>query len=280
MPFLSKKEVINLKLNCIPLQDLKILARRLGNLEQSSASEIIKELVGNQQNEELIDKFIKDKYTEKAAERKLLISDDELKNELMKVRTFSWGVVQGQLDQKVQSEYVRKIVRYEDLLENVRAKLHNDITNYVICTWYNHWTTVLIEDHISQHPKVIPTIKNIKGVDIFFDGQPFDLKVTYPKEYISKYGIDKVLNSPQDLAIWMYEHQGAQRFGADNRLFVIVLDKNDPEKSWELKRDFDLVYKRIDNFFDREVISKDDEIVFTYNKRTYTSVAKVLLITK
>jgi len=280
MPFLSKKEVINLKLNCIPLQDLKILARRLGNLEQSSASEIIKELVGNQQNEELIDKFIKDKHTEKAAERKLLISDDELKNELMKVRTFSWGVVQGQLEQKVQSEYVRKIVRYEDLLENVRAKLHNDITNYVICTWYNHWTTVLIEDHISQHPKVIPTIKNIKGVDIFFDGQPFDLKVTYPKEYISKYGIDKVLNSPQDLAIWMYEHQGAQRFGADNRLFVIVLDKNDPEKSWELKRDFDLVYKRIDNFFDREVISKDDEIVFTYNKRTYTSVAKVLLITK
>ncbi|HOV92528.1 MAG TPA: hypothetical protein PLC04_05585 [Candidatus Kapabacteria bacterium] len=27
-------------------------------------------------------------------------------------------------------------------------------------------------------------------------------------------------------------------------------------------------------------ISKDDEIVFTYSKRTYTAVSKVLLITK
>ncbi|HOJ40596.1 MAG TPA: hypothetical protein PK644_09070 [bacterium] len=95
----------------------------------------------------------------------------------MKVETFSWGVVQGQLDQKIQVEYVRRIVRYEDLLSNVRAKLHDDVTNYVICTWFNHWTTVLIEEHISTHKKVIPTIKNIKGIDIFFDGQPFDLKV-------------------------------------------------------------------------------------------------------
>lgn len=78
----------------------------------------------------------------------------------------------------------------------------------------------------------------------------------------------------------MYDHQGSQRFGADNRLFVIVLDNDDPDKSWELKRDFDLINKRIDDFFNNERISKDDEIVFTYSKRTYTAVSKVLLITK
>lgn len=280
MPFLSQKEVLNLKLSCIPLQDLRILARSLGNIELRSAFEIIKKLIEIQEDDEIIDTFIKEKYKEKTEARQLLISDTDLKYELMKVQTFSWGVVQGQLDQKIQSEYVRKIVRYDDLFKNVKAKLHNDITNYVVCSWYNHWTTVLIEDHISQHPKVIPTIKNIKGIDIFFDGQPFDLKVTYPKEYITKYGIDKILTNPQHLAIWMYEHQGSQRFGADNRLFVIVLDKNDPDKSWELKRDFDLVNKKIDDFFNNERISKDDEIVFTYNKRTYTTVSKVLLITK
>jgi len=38
---------------------------------------------------------------------------------------------------------------------------------------------VLIEEYISTHPKVIPTIKNIKGIDIFFNDQPFDLKITY-----------------------------------------------------------------------------------------------------
>jgi len=95
----------------------------------------------------------------------------------------------------------------------------NGDTIYVICTWYNHWTTVLIEEHISTHPKVIPTIKNIKGIDIFFDGQPFDLKITYlPRGYEP---IDVVRNS-SDLAIWMYENQGAQRFGTDNRLRCFV----------------------------------------------------------
>jgi hypothetical protein len=78
----------------------------------------------------------------------------------------------------------------------------------------------------------------------------------------------------------MYENQGAQRFGADNRLFVILLDKDNPEKSWELKRDFNLVFKEIDNFFDREIVSKKDEIVFTFGRKTYTTVAKVLMITR
>jgi len=36
-----------------------------------------------------------------------------------------------------------------------------------------------MEDLISTHPKVKSTLKNIKGVDLFFDSQPFDLKITY-----------------------------------------------------------------------------------------------------
>ena len=63
-------------------------------------------------------------------------------------------------------------------------------------------------------------------------------------------------------------------FGADNRLFVVLLDRNNQEMSWELKRDFDLVFSEIDNFFDRETISLEDEIIFTFNKKTYTAVNK------
>lgn len=277
MSLLSQKEVLNLKLICIKSAQLKILASELGISSSGKAADIIKRILEKQPDEKLINKFIKQKYAEKIKERRAIISDEDLKKELMKVKTFSWGVVQGQLDQKIQTEYVRKIVRYEDLLNNVKAKLYDDVTNYVICTWFNHWTTVLIEEHISTHPKVIPTIKNIKGIDIFFDGQPFDLKVTYlPKGYDP---IDAVRN-PSRLAVWMYENQGAQGFGADNRLFVVLLDKDNPERSWELKRDFDLVFQKIDNFFDKEKVSKDDEIVFTFGRRTYTAVTKVLIITK
>jgi hypothetical protein len=277
MPLLSSKEVLKLKLSCIPLKNLKQFALNLGINNISKGGDIIKEIIAREIEEDTINEFIKQKYNDKIQERKKIISDEDLKNELLKVKTFSWGVVQGQLDQKIQTEYVRKIVRYEDLVKGVKARLHNDVTNYVICTWFNHWTTVLIEEHISTHQKVIPTIKNIKGIDIFFDGQPFDLKVTYlPREYNPV----EAIKNPTNLAIWMYENQGAQRFGADNRLFVILLDKDNPERSWELKRDFNLVFQEIDNFFDRETVSKNDEIVFTFGRKTYTAVTKVLIITK
>jgi hypothetical protein len=277
MPLLSQKEVLNLKLSSIPLPHLKILALKLGVSNKGSATEIIKRILEMKHDEKAIDEFIKQKYAKRVEERRSMISDEDLKKELMKVKTFSWGVVQGQLDQKIQAEYVRRIVRYEDLINRVKAKLHDDVTKYVICTWFNHWTTVLIEEHISTHSRVIPTIKSVKGVDIFFDGQPFDLKVTYlPREY----KVVDAIRNPYGLAEWMYENQGAQRFGADNRLFIVLLDKDNPERSWELKRDFSLVFEKIDNFFNKETVSNRDEIIFTFGRKTYTAVTKVLIITK
>ncbi len=275
MPLLSVKEVKNLKLSSIPSEKLKEFTGSIGQNNAGSATDIIKRLIDIQNIDSKIEAFIKNQYSLRIKERKNLISDEDLIKELHKVKDFSWGVVQGQLDQKIQAEYVRKIVRYDDLISNVKAKLHNDVTSYVICTWYNHWTTVLIEEHISQHPKVIPTLKNIKGIDIFVDGQPFDLKTTYlPRNY----EIQDVIKNPKNLAIWMYENQGAQRFGSDNRLFAILLDTKNPEESWKLKRNFDLVFSKIDEFFNKEKVSSTDEVVFSFAKKTYTAVSKVLII--
>lgn len=275
MPLLSVKEVKNLKLSSIPLEKLKEFSGNLQQNNSGNAMDIIKRLIEIQNIDSKIDAFIKQQYSLRIKERKNVISDEDLIKELHKVQDFSWGVVQGQLDQKIQAEYVRKIVRYDDLIGNVKAKLHNDVTSYVICTWYNHWTTVLIEEHISQHLKVIPTLKNIKGIDIFVDGQPFDLKITYlPREYNAQNAITK----PKNLAIWLYENQGAQRFGADNRLFAILLDTKKPKESWKLKRNFELVFSKIDDFFTKEKVSANDEVVFSFAKKTYTAVSKILLI--
>lgn len=278
MPLLSPREVWRLKLESILLPQLKELALILGiNNIGSGKAEIIRRMSQVEVDEKIVNEFIKRKYAEKIQRRREIISDEDLKKELSKVKTFSWGVIQGQLDQKIQKEYVRRIVRYDELLSNVKANLHENVTNYVICTWFNHWTTVLIEEHISTNKKVVPTIKNIKGIDIFFDGQPFDLKVTYlPREYDPQ----EAMRDPMHLAVWMYENQGEQRFGNDNRLFVVLLDKNNPERSWELKRNFDLVFQKIDEFFDKETVSEKDEIVFTYRRKTYTAVTKVLMIAK
>lgn len=275
MSLLSNKEVKNLKLSSIPQPKLREFAEKLNQSSRGNGTEIIKRLIDLQNIDNTLDEFIKKQYNERMRERKALISDDDLIKELHKVKDFSWGVVQGQLDQKIQAEYVRRIFRYNDLISGVRAKLHNDVTSYVICTWYNHWTTILIEEHISQHLKVIPTLKNIKGIDIFVDNQPFDLKTTYlPRGY----DVKDAIKNPRNLAIWMYENQGAQRFGADNRLFAILLDTKKPEESWKLKRNFDLVFSKIDEFFNEEKVTTTDEVTFSFARKTYTAVSKVLFL--
>ena len=271
----SKKELANLKLRSIKSDDLRELAESLGLHTKGTVSDLIKRLIDVPQDK--IDKFIKKKYRKLIEERQRLISDDSLKRELLKVKDFRWGVVQGQLDQKIQTEYVRRFVRYEELLQGVKSKLQDDITHYVIATWYNHWTTVLIEDRISQHPRVIPTLKNNFGIDIFFDNQPFDLKITYlPKDFT----LEQALKDPKGLITWLYENQGAQRFGADNRLFVVLASKDNLEESWKLKRDFDFVFSEIDKFFDQESVSTKDEIIFSFKKKTYTTISKILIVAK
>jgi len=271
----SKKELANLKLQSILSDDLKLFAESLDIDSKGKTSDIIKRLIDVPQDQ--IDGFIRRKYQDLTRQRQAIISDEDLKKELMKVRAFHWGVVQGQLDQKIQTEYVRRFTRYEDLIRGVRSKLHDDITGYVIATWYNHWTTVLIEDHISHHPRIIPTLKNYKGIDIFFDNQPFDLKITYlPRDY----ALEKALQNPKGLIVWLYENQGAQRFGADNRLFVVLASKSNLEESWKLKRDFDFVFGAIDEFFDTTSVSEKDEIIFSFNKKTYTTISKILIITR
>ncbi len=271
----SRKELANLKLNSLRARELRELAGSLGFDSRGRASDLVKRLIDVPQDE--IDRFIRLKYQEYVEERRKIISDEELRQELMNVEEFRWGVVQGQLDQKIQIEYVRRFVRYNELISSVKNRLYDDITHYVVATWFNHWTTVLIEDHISQHPRVVPTLKNYKGIDIFFDNQPFDLKITYlPRNY----ELEDALRNPKDLAIWLYEHQGAQRFGSDNRLFVVLASRDNINASWRLKRDFEFVFTEIDKFFNETSVSVDDEIVFTFRRKTYTAIAKVLIITK
>jgi len=276
MSLISANALLNLKLNAIKIEELRLLAQEFNVLPIGSATQLIKAIHAVSPNSKQLDEFIRQQYLARIEKRRNLISDADLICELNKVKEFRWGVKQGQLDQKIQSEYVRGTHRYDELIEKVKSRLHKDITGYVVCTWYNHWTTVLIEEHISQHNSIVPTLKNIKGIDIFFRNQPFDLKVTYVPEY---YDVEK-LSNPSHLAIWMFENQGAQRFGADNRLFIILYDKSNPERSWELKREFNLVFDRIDRFFDSESVSAKDEIVFTFNHRTFTTVAKVLVVSK
>ena len=279
MGLLTEKESLRMKLSTIPLPVLKKFVKNFGNEKLRRSGDIIKFLIQKKVSNEAVDKIIKDEYEKKLNQRKSVISDQNLLKELLKVKKFHWGVVQGQLDNKIQVRYVRKYFKYNELIRSVENSLYTQIRNYVVCSWYNYWTTVIIEDMISGHPNVIPTLKNVKGVDLFFKNQPFDLKVTYLPDGYSE-DIKYAIENPKDIMIWLYEHQGAQRFGADNRLFVILYDTKNPDESWKIKRDVKLIRSRIDEFFTSEIVSEDDEIIFTFGKKTYTVLSKLLFILK
>ncbi|MCD6531276.1 hypothetical protein J7K99_02390 [bacterium] len=277
MGLLSRKEVLLLKLKSIPAAKLREISRELGYDDHKNVADIIKQLV-DVIDENWLDKVICTEYEKRRKEREKIIPQKVLLEQLRKLKTFNWGVVQGQLDNKIQVRFVRKYFMYDELLQKVKTELYDEVKHYVLCTWYNYWTTVLIEDLISTHPAVVPTIKNVKGIDLFFDGQPFDLKITYlPSEYLD---INAAMPNPKDLIVWFYENQGAQRFGADNRLFVVVHNFKNPDLSWQLKREVKFLNSKIREFFSSEKVSEDDEVVFNFGGNTYSAIAKILFVVK
>jgi hypothetical protein len=96
-------------------------------------------------------------------------------------------------------------------------------------TYYNTQTTRIIEDIFNRHERVTPTLVDIKGVDFFIGKTPLDLKNTrIPEDFTEDF--DKL-----ELIKWLYENQSEQRFGAENRLFLILNDRNNPKNSDKLK---------------------------------------------
>lgn len=204
----------------------------------------------------------------------------EIIKELNKVDEHIWGMVQGDVDSHIQSNYVRKFYKYDDVVNAIRANLYKSIESYALSSWFNHWSTVFLEDLINENKNVIPIIKKVKGVDIIWNEQPVDIKVTnLPKEWFkSGYDIDYAINNPKMVCKYMYELQGAQRFGDDNRLFVIIYDKNKPEESWKIKRDYNLIKSKINDFFDQK--TELDAINFKYGNKQYLAHSKVMFILK
>lgn len=274
---------------------------------------------------------------------------DQLVSELYKLQNFKWGGdYQNSLDKYLVSRYVKvQVPSYDTLMSKFETEINVAVQGYVLNSWYNHWSTILIEHVFKSHKIVLPTVGQIKSVDFFIKDIPFDLKVTYlPAEYIkfkrkqkglpveitflkrkaNEEGIvfDKnakdadiyyeivekmkdrnnvfcktvletlkqekieILNEahsdPKILATWLYENQGEMRFGAENRLFLVLVDMNDFGNSWKLKRNIDLLKPAILNYLDRFINKKSEDlkIEFRYKGKTqiYTPLTDIIFVTK
>ncbi len=239
---------------------------------------------------------------------------ERIASELHKMQAFSWGGdYSNALDKFLVDRYVKKISSFDDIAGRLKTEIPRAVEGYVLCSWYNHWSTILIESVFRIHGKVLPAIGNVKKVDFFIDDIPFDLKTTYlPANFVEErrkeeglsgelaalkkiakeYGIPfdsrgrakdaayeiserirmgddanaqlqlselwnfrkqllrECQNDPMPLIQNLYEQQGAMRFDASNRLFVVLADVRDFDNSWKLKRNPALLQKSIHAYLD------------------------------
>jgi len=134
----------------------------------------------------LIDLTISELYEKDRAER--ITHEDSLISELYKVSAFEWGgLYQNSLEKTIVDNYVKKIASYDTLNSAIENELHYSMRAYVLASWYNHWTSIIIEDIFKDHSHVLPAVGLIKKIDFFVKDKPFDLKVTYlPEGYIKE----------------------------------------------------------------------------------------------
>lgn len=246
------------------------------------------------------------------------------------------------------SRYVKiESPSFETLISKFDTEINEAVRGYVLNTWYDHWSSVLIEHIFKSHADVLPSVGKVKGVDFFINDIPFDLKVTYlPAEYIkdkrkekgfpveltylkkkaeeAKIAFDKkakpsdifyeivekmkdrndkfctsvlttlkdekleilkeVQDNPKMLATWLYENQGEMRFGSENRLFLVLVDTDDFNSSWKLKRNLDLlkptILSYLDDFTNKKIADLKVEFNFKGKPQTFTALADIIFVVK
>lgn len=287
---------------------------------------------------DMLDSFLRDSNNEWY--RTMGVDEEKLKSGLRQINVYEWGGDQeNSLDQYLVRRYIKKICDFDELKSKSDA-IASNVWNFVQTSWYNNWTSYLIESIFKRHPRVLSAVGEIKSVDFFIDNYPVDLKVTYfPETYVhgclkdilgcteltwlkhqarqfnispdknlsdakqffyireelENHGHSEVISQltttrrqivkdtiskPENLIKWLYENQSPRLFGAENRLFVILVDSTDMSQSWKLKRAFSLIEPKVNDYLDGFNSHSMKEVRFTFNKKIYHSLADIIFIVK
>lgn len=289
-------------------------------------------------NMNMLDTYLRDRNNEWY--HTMGVDEDKLKSGLRQISTYEWGGDQeNSLDQYLIRRFVKTISDFEELKSKADV-IATNAWKFVQTSWFNNWTSYLIESIFKKHQRVLSAVGEIKSVDFFIDNNPVDLKVTYfpaaymqgklknilgnheltwlkrqaksfnifpdknlsdaeqynfLKEELENHGHTEIIeqltakkkqivkdsrNNPEELIKWLYENQSPRLFGAENRLFVVLVDSIDMEQSWKMKRAFSLIEPRVNSYLDNFDAHSLKKINFTFNKRTYNSLADIIFIVK
>lgn len=286
----------------------------------------------------MLDSYLRDRNNEWY--HTMGVDEEKLKSGLRQITNYEWGGDQeNSLDQYLVRRYIKVISDYEELCSKMDA-IATNAWKFVQTSWYNNWTSYLIESIFKKHNRVLSAVGEIKSVDFFIDNNPVDLKVTYfpgaymqgklkdalgnseltwlkrqaknfgitqdknlsdseqynyLKEELENHGhsdviatltatrkqiVDDARNNPEYLMRWLYENQSPRLFGAENRLFVVLIDSTDMEQSWKMKRAFSLIEPQVNQYLDSFNSNSLKKIDFIFNKRVFESLADIIFVVK
>lgn len=314
------------------------------NIENISGRQLFEHLFCQDIPQPTIDAFIRQVYQQERAER--IVNEENLYTQLYRLQVFDWGgFYQNAVEQTIVNNYVKKIRDYNQLLNSIENDLTPRLRGYILCSWYNHWTSILIEDMFKDHSDVLPAVGLVKKVDFFWHNFPFDLKVTYfpdgymiqkrqqrglrpelselkafarvheipydrtasdeeifnelitritespnaeAQDFIQNFHqlrreiINQTIDNPNDLIVWFYENQGTRRFDAANRFFVVLINLDNLEESWKLKRNRDILHAGINGYLDnnRNVNFNQFHIDFNWDGQNYETYATCLFLVR
>lgn len=310
--------------------------------EGIQSRQLFEQVYNQKPDNQILENFIREVFQQERAERRQ--NENYIISQLYQMKVFDWGgLYQNSLEQTIVDNYIKRIRSWDELNSAIDNEIHISMKGYVQCSWYNHWSSILIEDIFKDHPAVLPAMGLVKKVDFFIHDFPFDLKVTYfpdgymetlrraeglrpeftlLKAFCRQQGIwfennkpagvlfselltkvtehpsqaaqdfiadfkatrmrllQQTIENPQALKIWLYENQGVRRFDASNRFFLVLVNANDFDESWKLKRNKDLLVNSIHSRLDG--MSPDTmenlRLEFQWENENYETYADILFV--
>lgn len=201
-----------------------------------------------------------------------------LEKELKKRTEFEYSWKSKQLDKlDKETNFIYKTLNFEEVLNKIelvvkRSSECNDLKNYALNRWYNFWSAKGVEAMFCAHDNVQPHQNSKdKYTDFFISNIPFDHKTTvFPKGF--KKSIPYAITHKRELIEWLYNNQSQQqRKHYKNRLFIVLIDYEQPNSHWKLKAEIHWLKSKISTYLINFDSSKLQCFSFN-NKNVYADV--------
>ena len=250
---------------------------------------------GGDQNNSL-DKHLVSRYV------KVISKYDELISKQGEIANNAWNYVQNSWYNNWTSYLIESLFKRHPRVISAVGEIKSVdffIDNYPVDLKVTFFPNQYMDEKIKAKlgKSVLPWLKS-KGKEfgITANGDDTETQQIYTlTEKLSEQGHDDIIkllniaksevirdaqNNPVELMTWLYANQGEMRFGAENRLFVVLADSTDMSQSWKMKRAFTLIEPKVQSYLEAFTNQSLKKIDFTFKKQNYTSLADIIFVVK